>query len=250
MDARQAEIRRRAADDLRTHQVVLQGHFDYGNGFHGPLYLNPHQLFRSPSVIWRVAQDLMDVTPWDMLEQADVVAGPSTGGALLAHTIAGLLDGRRPMARARCEFAPFSTHEGTLQLSPFYASLIRGRRVVLADDVLNTGQTMARACCEFAPFSTHEGTLQLSPFYASLIRGRRVVLADDVLNTGQTMARCVELVRQAGGTALAILHIIDRCESQVALPEPRVSLIEYTAPPNVAARECPMCASGIPITQF
>ncbi|MBM3780076.1 MAG: hypothetical protein FJW29_00175 [Acidobacteria bacterium] len=205
MDARQAEIRRRAADDLRTHQVVLQGHFDYGNGFHGPLYLNPHQLFRSPSVIWRVAQDLMDVTPWDMLEQADVVAGPSTGGALLAHTIAGLLDGRRPMARARCEFAPFSTHEGTLQLSPFYASLIRGRRVVLADDVLNTGQTMAR---------------------------------------------CVELVRQAGGTALAILHIIDRCESQVALPEPRVSLIEYTAPPNVAARECPMCASGIPITQF
>jgi len=205
MDARQAEIRRRAADDLRTHQVVLQGHFDYGNGFHGPLYLNPHQLFRSPSVIWRVAQDLMDVTPWDVLEQADVVAGPSTGGALLAHTIAGLLDGRRPMARARCEFAPFSTHEGTLQLSPFYASLIRGRRVVLADDVLNTGQTMAR---------------------------------------------CVELVRQAGGTALAILHIIDRCESQVALPEPRVSLIEYTAPPNVAARECPMCASGIPITQF
>jgi len=205
MDARQAEIRRRAADDLRTHQVVLQGHFDYGNGFHGPLYLNPHQLFRSPSVIWRVAQDLMDVTPWDVLEQADVVAGPSTGGALLAHTIAGLLDGRRPMARARCEFAPFSTHEGTLQLSPFYASLIRGRRVVLADDVLNTGQTMAR---------------------------------------------CVELVRQAGGTVLAILHIIDRCESQVALPEPRVSLIEYTAPPNVAARECPMCASGIPITQF
>jgi len=205
MESRQADIRRRAADDLRTHQVVLQGHFDYGNGFHGPLYLNPHQLFRSPSVVWRVAQDLIDVTPWEVLEHADVVAGPATGGALLAHTIAGLLDGRRPMAQPRCEFAPFSEHQGQLQLSPFYASLVRGRRVVLADDVLNTGQTMAR---------------------------------------------CVELVRQAGGTVLAVLHIIDRCESQVDLPAPRVSLIEYKAPPNVAAHECPMCASGVPITKF
>jgi len=205
MESRQAEIRRRAADDLRTHQVVMQGHFDYGNGFHGPLYLNPHQLFRSPSVIWRVAQDLMDVTPWEVLEHADVVAGPATGGALLAHTIAGLLDGRRPMTQPRCEFAPFSEHQGQMQLSPFYASLIRGRRVVLADDVLNTGQTMAR---------------------------------------------CVELVQQAGGTVLAVLHIIDRCESQVSLPAPRVSLIEYKAPPNVAAHECEMCAAGIPITKF
>lgn len=205
MESRQAEIRRRAADDLRTHQVVLHGHFDYGNGFHGPLYLNPHQLFRSPSVIWRVAQDLMDVTPWEVLEHADVVAGPATGGALLAHTIAGLLDGRRPMTQPRCEFAPFSEHQGQMQLSPFYASLIRGRRVVLADDVLNTGQTMAR---------------------------------------------CVELVQQAGGTVLAVLHIIDRCESQVSLPAPRVSLIEYKAPPNVAAHECEMCAAGIPITKF
>lgn len=205
MDSRQAEIRRRAAADLRTHQVVMQGHFDYGNGFHGPLYLNPHQLFRSPSVIWRVAQDLMDMTPREVLEHADVVAGPATGGALLAHTIAGLLDGRRPMTQPRCEFAPFSEHRGPMQLSPFYASLIRGRRVVLADDVLNTGQTMAR---------------------------------------------CVDLVRQAAGTVLAVLHIIDRCESRVPLPEPRVSLIEYKAPPNVPAAECELCAAGIPITKF
>lgn len=143
MEARRDEIRARAADDLRRQHVVMEGHFDYGNGFHGRLYLNPHQLFRSPSLIWRVAQDLIDVTPWELLDSADVVAGPTTGGALLAHTIAGLLDGRRALTHPPYEFAPFGGAGGRPMLSPFYASLLDGRRVVIADDVRNTGQTFA-----------------------------------------------------------------------------------------------------------
>ena len=74
---------------------MLDGHFDFGNGYHGRVYLNPHQLFRYPSTIWRFAQDLLDVLPASVLDQAEVVAGPVTGGALLAHTVAGLLDSRR-----------------------------------------------------------------------------------------------------------------------------------------------------------
>ena len=46
----------------------MEGHFDYGNGFHGKLYLNPHQLFQFPSTIWRVAQDLIDVMPADFVD--------------------------------------------------------------------------------------------------------------------------------------------------------------------------------------
>ena len=42
---------------------MRDGHFDYGNGFHGRVYLNPHQLFRHPSPIWRLAQDLIDMLP-------------------------------------------------------------------------------------------------------------------------------------------------------------------------------------------
>ncbi|MCK7461348.1 MAG: hypothetical protein MZU84_04410 [Sphingobacterium sp.] len=74
---------------------MLDGHFDFGNGYHGRVYLNPHQLFRYPSTIWRFAQDLIELMPASIVEDADVVAGPVTGGALLAHTIAGLLDSRR-----------------------------------------------------------------------------------------------------------------------------------------------------------
>ena len=66
-NARHDEVRSRAFEDLRRFEVVMDGHFDYGNGFHGKLYLNPHQLFQFPSTIWRVAQDLIDVMPADFI---------------------------------------------------------------------------------------------------------------------------------------------------------------------------------------
>ena len=143
------DIRSRALDELRRFGVLmLDGHFDFGNGFHGRSYLNPHQLFKYPSTIWRLAQDLLDVMPSDMAAQTEVVAGPATGGALLAHTIAGLLDSRRSLTHPPSSFAPFHLNGGgTPGLRPFYRELIRGRRVLLADDVRNTGQTLGR-CAE------------------------------------------------------------------------------------------------------
>ena len=143
MDTRRDDIRARAVQDLRRFEVVMEGHFDYGNGYHGRLYLNPHQLFRFPSTIWRVAQDLIDVLPPGIAEQVTVVTGPVTGGALLAHTIAGLLDGRRPLTREPYSFAPIHHHgpDGAEALSRFYARLMAGAKVLLVDDVRNTGQT-------------------------------------------------------------------------------------------------------------
>ncbi|MGE0041835.1 MAG: phosphoribosyltransferase family protein [Vicinamibacterales bacterium] len=143
MSQRLDQIRARALEDLRRFEVVMDGHFDYGNGFHGRLYLNPHQLFRYPSTIWRVAQDLIDVLPANMIEETEVVAGPPTGGALLAHTMAGLLDGRRALTTAPFSFAPFTRDSsGAPSLSAFYAGVVKGRRVLVADDVRNTGQTL------------------------------------------------------------------------------------------------------------
>ena len=144
---RRADIRNKALKDLQEFEVLMiQGHFDYGNGYHGRVYLNPHQLFRRPSTIWRFAQDLIDLLPSDLVERTEVVAGPVTRGALLAHTIAGLLDSRRSLTHPPCSFAPF-THDagGGLTLRPFYRASLKGKRVLLADDVRNTGETFARA---------------------------------------------------------------------------------------------------------
>src|SRR5262245_8765557 len=148
MDKRD-ELRAKALKDLREFEVLMvDGHFDYGNGFHGRVYLNPHQLFRHPSTIWRFAQDLIDLLSGDLVERTEVVAGPVTGGALLAHTLAGLLDSRRSLTHPPCSFAPFNYDPaGTFALRAFYRRELNGRRVLLADDVRNTGQTFAR-CAE------------------------------------------------------------------------------------------------------
>jgi orotate phosphoribosyltransferase len=140
------DIREKALDDLQQSEVLIRdGHFDYGNGYHGRVYLNPHQLFRHPSTIWRFAQDLLDLLSPDLIRQTQVVAGPVTGGALLAHTIAGLLDSRRSLTHPPCLFAPINYEAaGGFTLRDFYRREINGRRVLLADDVRNTGQTFAR----------------------------------------------------------------------------------------------------------
>src|SRR5262245_3537303 len=144
------EIREAALEDLqRYHVLMLNGHFDFGNGFHGRLYLNPHQLFRYPSTIWRFAQDLIDVLPSPVIEAAEVVAGPVTGGALLAHTIAGLLDSRRAITRPPTLFAPFTADaHGGHTLSRFYQRQLAGKQVLIVDDVRNTGQTFVRCAAQ------------------------------------------------------------------------------------------------------
>ena len=141
------EIREKALKDLQQFEVLmLDGHFDFGNGYHGRLYLNPHQLFRYPSTIWRFAQDLLDILPDTVVSATEVVAGPVMGGALLAHTVAGLLDGRRALGHPPTSFAPLSqVADGPLALRPFYRRVVSGRRVLLADDVRNTGKTFERA---------------------------------------------------------------------------------------------------------
>jgi len=204
---RRAQLREQALQDLQQQSVLmLDGHFDYGNGFHGRVYLNPHQLFRHPSTIWRFAQDLIDVLPADLLDAAQVVAGPVTGGALLAHTMAGLLDSRRSLTHPPSSFAPFN----------------------------------------FEP----AGGFALRSFYRREVQGKRVLLADDVRNTGQTFARCAALIGEAGGTVLATVEICDRCEATVDIGVPNFALAEYRAPENYAAAECPLCATGVPITKF
>jgi len=145
MDKR-ADLREKALKDLQQSEILMvNGHFDYGNGYHGRVYVNPHQLFRHPSTIWRFAQDLIDVMPGELVQRTEVVAGPVTGGALLAHTIAGLLDSRRSLTHPPCLFAPFNYDPaGGFGLRTFYRQQIAGKRVLLADDVRNTGETFSR----------------------------------------------------------------------------------------------------------
>jgi orotate phosphoribosyltransferase len=73
------------------------------------------------------------------------VTGPVTGGALLAHTIAGLLDSRREITRPPTQFAPFTLDaQCNHTLTRFYRTQLAGKKALVVDDVRNTGQTLAR----------------------------------------------------------------------------------------------------------
>jgi orotate phosphoribosyltransferase len=230
--SRRDEIREKALEDLQQYEVLmLNGHFDFGNGFHGPVYLNPHQLFRYPATIWRFAQDLLDVLPPSIVDATEVVTGPVTGGALLAHTIAGLLDSRRAITRPPTLFAPF-----TLDTEP----------VSLPFDSAQGTPSDSRG----VKASGYRAGHTLTRFYQRLVSGRKALVVDDVRNTGQTQARCVELVRKAGGTVLATAEIYDRMEAMVDAGVPNVALAEYKAPDNVPAEQCPLCKAGVPVTTF
>ncbi|OFW29798.1 MAG: hypothetical protein A3H97_19780 [Acidobacteria bacterium RIFCSPLOWO2_02_FULL_65_29] len=161
---RKTEIREQALKDLQQSGVLmLDGHFDYGNGYHGKVYLNPHQLFRHPSTIWRFAQDLLDLLSAELAQRVEVVAGPVTGGALLAHTMAGLLDSRRSLAHPPSLFAPFNYEPNRgFTLRNFYKRELAGKRVLLADDVRNTGETFARcAALAMAAGATVVATIEI-----------------------------------------------------------------------------------------
>jgi orotate phosphoribosyltransferase len=147
---RRDDLRKKALANLQEFEVLMiDGHFDYGNGYHGRVYLNPHRIFRQPSLIWRLGQDLIDVLPDDIVSATEVVAGPVLGGALLAHTMAGLLDSRRSLSLPPTSFAPVSADpDGNVMLRPFYRTVVAGRRVLLCDDVRNTGKTFERATAE------------------------------------------------------------------------------------------------------
>ncbi len=204
---RHEKVRQRARKEMETSGVLMtNGHFDYGNGFHGRVYLNPHQLFQHPSTIWRLAQDLLDVIPHDIAVQTEVVAGPVMGGALLAHTLAGLLDGRRELTHPPSSFAP---------LQPDAA-----------------------------------GQFALRSFYARIVKGKKVLLADDVRNTGKTLVQCADAIRAAGGTLIATVDIYDRLEAVVDTGVPNFALLEYPAPDNYAAADCPLCRAGEAVTVF
>ena len=64
---------------------------------------------------------------------------------LSSPTIAGLLDSRRSLTHPPCSFAPFNFDSSVgFALRSLYRHEIAGKRVLLADDVRNTGQTFAR----------------------------------------------------------------------------------------------------------
>ncbi len=126
-----------------------------------------------------------------------MVTGPATGGALLAHTIAGLLDSRRSLTHPPCSFAPIHYDASGYTLRPFYARELKGKRVLLADDVRNTGQTLAR-CAALVQEAGGSllATIEIYDRLEADRRRRRQLRAGRIQGAGELQGRRLSALRR------------------------------------------------------
>jgi orotate phosphoribosyltransferase len=121
---------------FRESGALREGHFILASGRHSPLYLEKFQVLQHPVETERLCAA---IASWVRSLGADTVAGPTTGGIILAHEVARQLGLRAIYAERRANGTGREFRRGF--------TLRSGERVVVVDDIMTTGgsvqETMA-----------------------------------------------------------------------------------------------------------
>ena len=146
--------RRHLADDAaprarhildECHSIIEGDHFVYVNGDHGAGWIDKDVIFpdtRHPDVLGKLLADAVRDAG------ADIVCGPATGGLIVSQWTAHHL--RIPAVFSEHDPAwtrPPDAPPGTEMRGPFilrrgYDATVRGKRVLVVDDIVNTGHSV------------------------------------------------------------------------------------------------------------
>jgi orotate phosphoribosyltransferase len=115
---------------FRESGALREGHFILASGRHSPLYLEKFQVLQHPA---DTEQLCAAIAGWASSRSlgVDTVAGPTTGGIILAHEVARQL-GVRAIYAERRDGAPGREFRRGFALAP-------GERVLVVDDIMTTG---------------------------------------------------------------------------------------------------------------
>jgi len=113
---------------FRESGALREGHFILASGRHSPLYLEKFQVLQHPVDTERLCAA---IASWVRLLNADTVAGPTTGGIILAHEVARQLGLRAIYAERLANGTGREFRRGF--------ALRSGERVVVVDDIMTTG---------------------------------------------------------------------------------------------------------------
>jgi orotate phosphoribosyltransferase len=108
--------------------AYLEGHFLLASGKHSPFYLEKFQVLQWPQETERLCQAIAESARGLGVQ---TVAGPTTGGIILAHEVARQLGVRAVYAERTADGRGREFRRG-FRLSP-------GERVLVVDDVMSTG---------------------------------------------------------------------------------------------------------------
>jgi orotate phosphoribosyltransferase len=129
-----AEINTKLLTEMRTSGLVRDGHFAFRSGQHSAVALDRDRLLSDPSFAshlgYVIAKEFFSA-------HVDTVAAPSMWGAALAQWVAYFLQPKATIVFARPD-------NGGFVIPPTLIDAIDGRRVLLIDNLIISGETMSR----------------------------------------------------------------------------------------------------------
>lgn len=121
-------VERDVLEALRASGALKEGHFLLASGRHSDRYVEKFDLLRQPAATSRACEGFADAF---RDSGVDVVAGPTTGGIILAFEVARQLGVAAAYAERRSEGVGREFRRGT--------TFAPGSRVLVVDDILTTG---------------------------------------------------------------------------------------------------------------
>lgn len=115
------------------------GHFVYTSGRHGGVYVAKDALLASPEDLHELCYRMADRF---ILDKVDVVAGPAVAAAVISQVVAYQL-GRLSGRPVRATYAD-KTAKGGFEFRRGYAPIVRGRRVLVVEDLVTTGGSLMK----------------------------------------------------------------------------------------------------------
>lgn len=114
---------------LEESGAILKGHFILASGRHSDVYFEKFRVLEQPQVLSALCQEIAE-----HFKSADIdfVAGPTTGGIIIAFEVGRLMD--KP--------AVYVEKENDVRTLRRGKTLPAGAKVLIVDDVLTTGKSL------------------------------------------------------------------------------------------------------------
>ncbi|OAI43279.1 hypothetical protein AYO38_10880 [bacterium SCGC AG-212-C10] len=116
-----------AIQELEARGAILRGHFQFASGRHGDTYVEKFRILQWPDLTGPLCEQIAGA----FRGQANLVAGPTTGGIILSYETARHL-GLASVIAERAEEGPGREFKRGFEVGP-------ENTVLVVDDVLTTG---------------------------------------------------------------------------------------------------------------
>ena len=124
-------------------------------------------------------------------------------------------------------------HEFTTVLSPAMGGLV-------------IGQELARQSKSRFIFVEKENNVLVMRRGFAIAPGEKILIAEDVVTRGGRVIECIDIIRKAGGTPVAVTMLVDRSAGSARFDIPAVSLLELSFP-SYPADALPDWLAQIPV---